>query len=194
MIRTVDVQVTKTKILLTNDAAARLKELTDIWFMNKFDAVFSKKAEFGVSSYHAAVGEFQVSFFGKRDTFQTFLLSDGNTMEWLRHFYGLTEEETFHGVVLNLFLRYVQQMHDDALSAVHDRLHAKTFERKQVQLARPARAAQLQKYYEWLAKSVETSYPLEVADSNFPFIHYEVLRSFTGHGMGPMNEDFSSVN
>jgi len=190
MFRSVDLQVTPSKVLINSSALQRVRELTDIWFLNKFDVVFTVSAKFDVSSYNAAINEMQIEFFGKRNTFQAYLISDGNTMDWLRHFYGEADEDTFHGVVLNLFLKFVELVHKEEIYALEDRLHI----RRPTVLSNPKRAVRLQKYYSWLASTADTAYPISPADDNFPFIHYDVLKSFSGHPMNSSNDDFSSVN
>jgi len=190
MFRSVDLQVTSSKILINSSALQRVRELTDIWFLNKFDVVFNVSAKFDVSSYNAAVNELEIQYFGKRNSFQAYLISDGNTMDWLRHFYGETDEDTFHGVVLNLFLKFVELVHKEEVYALEDRLHI----RRPTVLSNPKRAASLQKYYSWLASTADTAYPISPADDNFPFIHYDVLKSVSGHPMNTSNDDFSSVN
>jgi hypothetical protein len=160
-----NIQITQNHVLIPDVCKTRIRALTCIWFENKFEDVFKVNSIMNVSSYHRYIDDFNACFFGKGDSFQRYLLSDGNTMDWLRHFYGNADSDTFDAIILSLFTKYITILHEDLVFSKHDKLHV----RRPPSLVSPKRAKQV----EDLCRYVDHVTSLDFADSNFPFISKE---------------------
>jgi len=168
----INVIIAKDKTHITGETIARLRHLTDIWFRNDFGSVFNVESKFVCSGFTRCVADFTVSYFGIRDSFQNYLLSDGNTIDWLRHFYTTTEEETFHEIIATLFSKYVSAIHNDLYMSVLEDKHIVA----KPSLKNPKRYAALQKQLGYVTRQAETrDLHLQIADQHFPFCPVDLL-------------------